>query len=302
MGEILNAYLESEQVKKKRQQIQRRLIFSKPVLGISLETITSKDTVKRTDAQTDRSLVLSDMTQIKEFESERLEEAGYYRISDINNRDMRLINREVDLPWNALKELKDLADKNDDTIPFSINEDVLQTIDRDSAVRRIVNCDAWASMFMYQYAMIRWCEKKSEEFLLNEEKKSKKLLIDEMIDGTYRPDNYVRQISEFVNASESYVKDVISGRVEYGLSDAEREHIIKRDNNMCQGCESEEDLEVHHIIPVNQGGDKSDKNLCTLCFDCHFNVAHENSTAEVSYNTREEFWEKLDDMDKNQND
>lgn len=51
-----------------------------------------------------------------------------------------------------------------------------------------------------------------------------------------------------------------------------RQKIIQRDGGKCQWCGQKSPqvkLEVHHIIPVSQGGDDNVRNLITLCVDCH---------------------------------
>jgi len=46
--------------------------------------------------------------------------------------------------------------------------------------------------------------------------------------------------------------------------------VIERDGSECQYCFAEDDLLVHHIHPVNDGGAKYDMdNLVTLCRSCH---------------------------------
>jgi len=39
-------------------------------------------------------------------------------------------------------------------------------------------------------------------------------------------------------------------------------------------CGAVRDLEVHHIIPVSEGGASCPGNLVTLCRDCHCAVHH----------------------------
>jgi len=46
---------------------------------------------------------------------------------------------------------------------------------------------------------------------------------------------------------------------------------LERDNRTCQDCDSKDNLEVHHILPVSQGGTNDLDNLKTVCFDCHRN-------------------------------
>lgn len=50
-----------------------------------------------------------------------------------------------------------------------------------------------------------------------------------------------------------------------------REEAIKRDNKCCEDCGASEDLHVHHIKPVSEGGKKFDiSNLITLCKEHHY--------------------------------
>ena len=74
-----------------------------------------------------------------------------------------------------------------------------------------------------------------------------------------------------------------------------RNHIMRRDNYTCQICGEFHDLinvygvtvpttdgmlDVHHIIPVSEGGDDSPKNLITLCRNCHKKI-HYKKTRSV---------------------
>jgi len=43
----------------------------------------------------------------------------------------------------------------------------------------------------------------------------------------------------------------------------------KECGNKCQRCESQNVLEVHHIIPLSRGGNNSNLNLIVLCHACH---------------------------------
>ncbi|MDP9159442.1 MAG: HNH endonuclease [Acidobacteriota bacterium] len=45
--------------------------------------------------------------------------------------------------------------------------------------------------------------------------------------------------------------------------------MLKRDNWRCQNCGVTQQLEVHHKEFRSQGGDDSEKNLITLCGNCH---------------------------------
>lgn len=49
-----------------------------------------------------------------------------------------------------------------------------------------------------------------------------------------------------------------------------REEVLTRDNHKCQACGREENLHVHHIIPISAGGDRFNvNNLVTLCNTHH---------------------------------
>ena len=51
-----------------------------------------------------------------------------------------------------------------------------------------------------------------------------------------------------------------------------RRNIFQRDGYVCQHCwqyKCEEELELHHIVPMSEGGSHHPHNLTTLCHDCH---------------------------------
>lgn len=69
-----------------------------------------------------------------------------------------------------------------------------------------------------------------------------------------------------------------------GSASGYRNHIFRRDDYTCQCCKAPHReinengiplpttdglLELHHIIPVSQGGMDNPENLITLCRDCH---------------------------------
>lgn len=52
-----------------------------------------------------------------------------------------------------------------------------------------------------------------------------------------------------------------------------REFALEHDNHECQICSSGDDLHVHHIVPVSEGGRKfALENLIALCESCHMEV------------------------------
>jgi len=45
---------------------------------------------------------------------------------------------------------------------------------------------------------------------------------------------------------------------------------LKKDKvRNCEKCGDCDDLEIHHIIPIRQGGTEVDTNLMVLCEKCH---------------------------------
>ena len=49
-----------------------------------------------------------------------------------------------------------------------------------------------------------------------------------------------------------------------------RGQVMARDHHKCNDCDSTENLEVHHIKPICEGGNEFDLDNCiTLCHDCH---------------------------------
>lgn len=48
-----------------------------------------------------------------------------------------------------------------------------------------------------------------------------------------------------------------------------RQSVLQRDNWHCQSCGSVESLEVHHVQPRGRLGADAERNLITLCNQCH---------------------------------
>lgn len=55
------------------------------------------------------------------------------------------------------------------------------------------------------------------------------------------------------------------------IADSRRARIYKRDGYKCVtcGCDDKAKLTLDHRIPISKGGDNSDDNLQTMCFDCN---------------------------------
>lgn len=114
-------------------------------------------------------------------------------------------------------------------------------------------------------------------------------------------------VAETTDSSYSYVNEfkyipeegVANRRVKGKL----RDEVLERDNQACVSCGSEDDLEVHHIIPRDQGGKNAKENLATLCVGCHY-YAHGGGQPtdegrytvafwdSVEYEDQAEFWEE----------
>lgn len=287
---MLEDYLFAERIKNKRENIQRRLVFSETVIGFSLSRLSQGEKIKRTKSQTDSSANINELNNIQNEYAKEFNISGYYRVSDINNVDIRVINKEVNLPWKAIKEINKISHrKRQNLLPKK--DEAVEKIDSERATLRLTRNKLWKSLYLLEYSIRRKCDQRVQNIMDSVSKPSRKSLINNMYDSKRKAKSYSGKISDFTNSSEGYVKDIISGRVEQGLSEKERRKILERDNFKCQNCLSEDKLEVHHIIPVSKGGTKKQDNLCTLCFDCHINIAHGTSTSEISYDNKEQFWE-----------
>ena len=53
----------------------------------------------------------------------------------------------------------------------------------------------------------------------------------------------------------------------------------------CSKCGKAGRIEVHHIIPISEGGTNDPENLACLCRECHINI-HRRQVSE-----RERAWE-----------
>jgi HNH endonuclease len=77
----------------------------------------------------------------------------------------------------------------------------------------------------------------------------------------------------------------------------DRGFILRRDDFTCQSCGcrfSSADLEVHHVLPREQLGSDSIRNLITLCKNCHFHEdwfdhVHKNNQQRISQKRTETF-------------
>lgn len=57
-------------------------------------------------------------------------------------------------------------------------------------------------------------------------------------------------------------------------SRAVKNAVLQRDGQCCGICGAEEDLVVHHINPLGQGGSDEPENMVVLCTECHRLAPH----------------------------
>lgn len=51
-----------------------------------------------------------------------------------------------------------------------------------------------------------------------------------------------------------------------------RKKVLSRDGYQCINCDSTENLEVHHIVPLSKSGTNEISNLASVCPDCHYQI------------------------------
>lgn len=91
------------------------------------------------------------------------------------------------------------------------------------------------------------------------------------IDGVLNTDGGERQIEphlvERLNKIMPHIDSLVISDMSK-LNGNVRKRIRERDGG-CVECNATEDLTVHHIIPLSDGGTHHESNLVTLCLDCH---------------------------------
>ena len=53
------------------------------------------------------------------------------------------------------------------------------------------------------------------------------------------------------------------------ISNETRKAVYRRDNYRCALCDSDQGIQVHHVVLRSQGGTPYPQNLITLCWRCH---------------------------------
>ena len=68
-----------------------------------------------------------------------------------------------------------------------------------------------------------------------------------------------------------------------------REQVLALYHNRCANCDRDDaPLEVHHVVPVQQGGSHQLSNLVTLCPQCHLAAHGEEMAPRVRWYTNGE--------------
>jgi 5-methylcytosine-specific restriction endonuclease McrA len=73
-------------------------------------------------------------------------------------------------------------------------------------------------------------------------------------------------------------KKIKNGTFRHGVEAGLREYIRHRDGFTCKNClttDIDKGFQVHHIIPIADGGDDHYTNLILVCHDCHTSIHQE---------------------------
>ena len=60
-----------------------------------------------------------------------------------------------------------------------------------------------------------------------------------------------------------------------------RTHVINRDGWKCTQCGARYRLEVHHKVPIAEGGHSTPDNCITVCRPCHISLERERKQVHV---------------------
>jgi len=290
LSNLVKLYGKIKYIHFKRKNIQRYNIFSKPVYGYSLSRIANaNDMLHRKDTYTDSTKYIDEISIIDLHTIKKLHAVGYYKLSDIALTNKEILSNETNLPENAISELYTLATSNYH-VPYLDDGNIVESKQKSEVIGSLIKSN-WRIFILLEYSLLKYIKNQIEKIYHNFN--SKFDLILEFKNKLCNPKEFIEAISFCTNSSQKYVRDVLSGRIENNLSQKEKEEILDRDNNKCRICDSKNNLEIHHIIPVANGGGKYNKNLCTLCSECHFTIAHGKNTSTISYDSQNEFWDDI---------
>ena len=91
----------------------------------------------------------------------------------------------------------------------------------------------------------------------------------DVIDFKVKHSNYKKKIRKIEN-----------GTFRSGVSPEIRKYILDRDSYCCGKCKSsysdDKMMQVHHIVPVSDGGTDELTNLITVCRNCHKKIHNDD--------------------------
>ena len=101
--------------------------------------------------------------------------------------------------------------------------------------------------------------------------------------------SYAQRFAYDPEAEAAYEKEWSRKSQAQKVSPGRRDRVLSRDGE-CRRCGTDDDLIVHHIVPVDADGKNKLENLAVLCQSCHL-VAHGGSfqTTTTVYDGREGF-------------
>jgi 5-methylcytosine-specific restriction endonuclease McrA len=104
---------------------------------------------------------------------------------------------------------------------------------------------------------------------------------------------YARNFSWDPDESDVFEKAYAKNRREQQVDAVKRNQVMKRDSNTCVWCSKFDGRnQVHHVIPVSQGGTDAMENLALLCRECHSEAHRGSGHGGVSYDSPDEFWDR----------
>lgn len=104
--------------------------------------------------------------------------------------------------------------------------------------------------------------------------------VEKIIDHLMEENKYYRHKMAIQEQQIMQLKADIEAMRERSRSKRIKKNALKRDNHQCVKCGSDEELHIHHKIPLSEGGEDVLDNVETLCIDCHID-AHDGETAAI---------------------
>lgn len=102
--------------------------------------------------------------------------------------------------------------------------------------------------------------------------------------------SYLQKLRFDKESGTAVLKDHVKRRKQNRASPSKKQKVKERDGNICIRCGSDENLVVHHIIPIDGDGSNDISNLVTLCPNCHREAHGGNTRDSPTYATTPDFW------------